>query len=85
MTRRRLVLVVLGVVIASAIATGGWGLVGGGNKTCLVLAIGGNKLCDQDAAAWCRATDSIRKLNQTDTTVAQTQADCDELEAKYPG
>jgi hypothetical protein len=47
---------------------------------CIVLALGGNKLCDEDAAAWCRATDETRK----EYGDGASKANCAVIEAEYP-
>lgn len=79
------------LVAAAAIAAGtaGCGAVDQltGNETCIVLAMGGNKLCGADAAAWCRSTDSIRATaDQLDPagTDPSSQQTCDDLESQYP-
>ena len=54
----------------------------GASAPCMVTATG-NKLCGGDAAAWCRATDSIRQ-GSSDPTLQQTQSDCDSIESQYP-
>jgi uncharacterized membrane protein len=55
--------------------------IGGGNEQCIVLALGGNKLCGADAATWCRTTDSIRKSSGQD--MSDSQMTCDSLESQY--
>ena len=34
----------------------------GGSDDCIILANGGNKLCGDDAAAWCNSTDALRDV-----------------------
>lgn len=56
-----------------------------GSEKCIVLANGGNKLCGDEAAAWCDSTDAIRNSTgntgdpMTDQTVRDSQAACDEI------
>jgi hypothetical protein len=52
---------------------------------CIILTNGGNKLCDEDAAAWCRSTDGIREAARgsgneaVDETLQSSQQACDEI------
>lgn len=48
---------------------------------CIVLAMGGNKLCGEDAKAWCRATDGLRSGEPSLGIEAdsESQAICDGL------
>jgi hypothetical protein len=47
---------------------------------CIVLALGGNKLCGQDAAAWCKSTDSIRADAQPGDPDYDSKQSCQALE-----
>lgn len=49
-----------------------------GQDKCAVLTLGGNKLCGDDARAWCDSTDSLRAL------VADTESQrvCDDLRGR---
>lgn len=47
----------------------------GSNGQCIVTALGGEKLCGDDAKAWCDATDSLR----AESADAESQRICDEL------
>lgn len=57
----------------------------GGSQDCIVLALGGNKLCGSDAAAWCRSTDAIRQqaraLGSNDQSSEET---CQQIEQDNP-
>jgi len=62
-----------------------------GTQDCIILAVGGNKLCGDDAKAWCDSTDGVRDSAQemasdptygdasTSDSVRQAQADCDTI------
>lgn len=58
----------------------------GGGQDCLITATG-EKLCGQEAVAWCEATDGIREEAQRysgetgtfDSTVSKSQAVCDSI------
>lgn len=47
---------------------------------CIVLALGGRKLCGQDAAAWCKSTDSIRADAQPGDPDYDSKQSCQDLE-----
>ena len=49
------------VLAASAVAGCSGGPLASESEDCIVLAMGGNKLCGEDAAAWCSSTDSLRE------------------------
>jgi hypothetical protein len=49
----------------------------GSNGKCIVTALGGQKLCGDDAKAWCDATDSFRDPSDPDS--ADAQAICDDI------
>lgn len=51
------------------------------NDPCIILALGGNKLCGSDAAAWCRATDPSRRAFSPGSSSA---SDCQSIEDQYP-
>lgn len=44
-------------------------------EKCVITALGGNKLCGDEARAWCDSTDALRDLSGD----ASSQAVCDEL------
>lgn len=44
---------------------------------CVVVTLGGNKLCGDDAKAWCDSTDSLRELDAAGS--AESQAVCDSI------
>lgn len=57
----------------------------GSNSKCVVTAMGGNKLCGDDARAWCDSTDSIRSEVRglgDDATIDDSQATCDEIRSQ---
>jgi hypothetical protein len=47
----------------------------GSNGKCIVTALGGQKLCGDDAKAWCNATDELR----VDSDSAEAQRVCDDI------
>lgn len=49
----------------------------GSNGKCIVTALGGQKLCGDDAKAWCNATDNLRAQGGADA--AESQALCDDI------
>jgi hypothetical protein len=49
----------------------------GSNGKCVVTALGGQKLCGDDAKAWCDATDSLRDPSDPDS--AESQRLCDDI------
>jgi hypothetical protein len=57
----------------------------GSSDDCIILANGGNKLCGDDAAAWCNSTDALRDVagEISDRRLAEananSQAACDEI------
>lgn len=60
-------------------------------QDCIVLVLGGNKLCGEDARAWCDATDSIREASRnpflsdpstTDIDIESSQAMCDAIRGR---
>jgi hypothetical protein len=74
---------VITITVIIAVFAGGCG----GSDDCIVLANGGNKLCGQNAAAWCDSTDTLRDtrgisqyLTQAQRdAVAESQMTCDEI------
>jgi hypothetical protein len=57
----------------------------GSNEDCIILANGGNKLCGDDARAWCDTTDSIRSAADglsDDPTIDDSQAACDTIRSQ---
>lgn len=50
-------------------------------EDCIILANGGNKLCGQDAKAWCDSTDALRQGDPALGIPSDTrsQAVCDSL------
>jgi hypothetical protein len=73
---------VAGAVLAAAVALSGCG----GSGPCIILALGGNKLCGSDAAAWCRTTDSLRAeaISLGNTSDQGAQQTCNSIEQQYP-
>lgn len=75
---------IVGVLLAAAIA-----LAGCGSDQCIVLANGGNKLCGEDAAAWCDSTDAVRDTTgfgqyiseQDKQAISDSQQTCDDIRA----
>jgi hypothetical protein len=47
---------------------------------CVITAIGGNKLCGDDAKAWCDSTDQLRAMDPTQS--ASSQAACDSIRGR---
>jgi hypothetical protein len=50
----------------------------GSNGKCIVTALGGQKLCGDDAKAWCDATDSLR----VDSDATEAQRVCDDIRSE---
>jgi len=76
------------VVVVGLIASGAFAISGcaasdqaGLTGDCIILANGGNKLCGEDAKAWCASTDDLRQGEPTLGVEADTesQAVCDSL------
>lgn len=56
-----------------------------GQEDCVILAMGGNKLCGDDARAWCDSTDSIRDTASEfggGSDVASSQSACDTIRSR---
>jgi hypothetical protein len=71
-------LLIAGVIAGSAAGCSAGELTG---EKCIILANGGNKLCGDDAKAWCEST---REFRQGDPTLgiegdSESQAVCDSL------
>jgi hypothetical protein len=89
--RRRLTILALCAGVAGSLAgcattttdAGNGG--SGGDQECIVLALGGNKLCGADAASWCRATDDIgdRSSAQPGDDLYDAKMTCQDLESQY--
>jgi hypothetical protein len=75
--------IISATIVAAGLGFGGCGAADdlGLNGDCVVLAMGGNKLCGEEAKAWCRATDDLRAGDPTLGIEADTesQAICDGL------
>lgn len=86
--RKILTLIITGAALAVALPACG------SQEDCIVLANGGNKLCGEEAKAWCSSTDSIRNVGQTaadDSTfgdqgisdsISESQAMCDQIRGR---
>jgi hypothetical protein len=48
------------------------------NASCIVLVASGNRLCGDDARAWCTATDELRR---SDPSQRASQRACDRIRA----
>jgi hypothetical protein len=83
---KHLVLIaVVTIAVIIAVFAGGCG----SSDDCIVLANGGNKLCGENAAAWCDSTDTLRDTRGFTQYLTQAQRDavtesqmtCDEIRA----
>jgi FtsH-binding integral membrane protein len=66
------------IMALSLVAGFGWYsvlLTSTGQDRCVVTALGGNKLCGDDARAWCDSTDALRAAAND----ARSQQVCDDL------
>lgn len=56
------------------------------SSQCIVLANGGNKLCGEDAAVWCKSTNAIREVNRGSgplgNSVEESQKLCKRIESE---
>lgn len=86
--KRKLVLVAVAFVASLAAGCGGSTF---GAQKCVILTNGGNKLCGDDARAWCDSSDAIRSTGldmATDAefgdatsaaSIRESQAVCDQI------
>ena len=82
-------IITLAVILGGAVALPGCSTAELTGQKCIVLANGGNKLCGNDAKAWCESTDSIRSGAQDlqneygdgsiDTSISESQSLCDDI------
>jgi hypothetical protein len=76
-------------ILALTVAIGALALAAAGcgsssSQDCIVLANGGNTVCGETAATWCRSTDPIRNLDPTSPLVASAVQACARVESDYP-
>jgi hypothetical protein len=74
-------------LFAAAVAAGALAALPGcgSSSDCIILANGGNKLCGDDAAAWCDSTDAGRNAvsglgsSEVDASMRDSQDACDSI------
>ena len=70
----------IGVTLGAVVALSS---IGCGEEDCIILAVGGNKLCGDDAKAWCDSTDSLRSAaGRFGGDTGDSQATCDTIRSR---
>lgn len=79
--RKYIIMIVVGIGLAVSLPACG----SSEPKDCIVLANGGNKLCGDEARAWCDSTDAIRHAGQDytdgDSSTTELSAAVDESQS----
>ena len=73
----------LGLTLAAVVALSA---IGCGDADCIILVNGGNKLCGDDAKAWCDSTDSLRSAaSGLGGNTGDSQNACDAMRSRQSG